>query len=263
MAFVLSACVPGLGQIYNAQMTKGFLLFASVAGFLLLSGAIGLVHSFKGVLVHIALLLVGEAFIIGEATLTAIRQVRRNSLSSLTLPSYIAGGLLLSIALLVGAGDVIPDRIPGIHAYTVTADSMAPTLVSDDRFISDTRYFKRQPPQRGDVIAFREPASGVMMVKRVLAVAGDSILLRGRSLEVNGKSVAESYAQYDLEQFQFESGDFGPLTVPSRHAFVLGDNRSHSLDSCHFGPVGVEAIMSKPLFIYWSSERSRIGQEIH
>ena len=55
---------------------------------------------------------------------------------------------------------------------------------------------------------------------------------------------------------------FGPLTVPEGKVFVLGDNRDHSYDSRHFGPVDLKAIRGKVFYIYWSRDFGRMFTKI-
>jgi len=101
-----------------------------------------------------------------------------------------------------------------------------------------------------------------MLVKRVVAVGGDVVSLRGRILSVNGKEVAEPYTRYEPAGAVVEDGDFGPTKVPANRYFVLGDNRNHSLDSRIFGAIDSDAIVGRPLYIYQSADRSRIGRAV-
>jgi signal peptidase I len=98
------------------------------------------------------------------------------------------------------------------------------------------------------------------LVKRVVAVGGDVVSLSGKTLRVDGKDVPEPYAQYEPFGGTVESADFGPTKIPANHFFVLGDNRNHSLDSRHFGPITLEAIVGRPLYIHESLDKSRIGR---
>ena len=261
-AFLLSIVTPGLGQVYNGQLLKAVFSFAGLLGFLALSGASGLVHSFKGLILHVGLLLLGYLFVIAEAVFTAIHQVGADRRPVHTWRSYVLGVSLLSVNLLLALGDTFADRIPGGHAYTIAADSMAPTLVPGDGIIANMQYYRSHPPQRGDVIVLREPTNGALLTKRILAVGGDVISLRGQRAQVNGTIVSEPYARYEPVGGFVESGDFGPLTIPADRFFVMGDNRNHSFDSRYWGPIGRERIIGKPLYIYWSREKSRIGRDI-
>jgi signal peptidase I len=165
-----------------------------------------------------------------------------------------------------------PALKPGQTSFPITSDSMAPTLISGDRVASDALYYGSHVPQRGDLVILKVPRDkpmpeGVvsvqpMLVKRVVAVGGDVVVLNGRILRVNGKEVPESYANYEPVGSIVEDGDFGPTRVPANSYFVLGDNRNHSLDSRAFGAISSSAIIGKPLYIYYSPDKYRIGRAV-
>lgn len=158
----------------------------------------------------------------------------------------------------------------GQVSFAITADSMAPTLISGDRIISDTLYYRSHVPRGGDLVVLKVPSDQPlpenvvsvqpMLVKRVVAVGGDVVSLNGKRLRVNGKDVPEPYAVY--KPGVIESTDFGPVKIPTNRFFVLGDNRYHSFDSRQFGPIALDAIVGKPLYIHESPDKSRIGRDV-
>lgn len=165
-----------------------------------------------------------------------------------------------------------PALKPGQISFAITTDSMAPTLISGDRVASDVIYYQNHVPSRGDLVVLKVPRDKPMpqnvisvqpnLVKRVVAVGGDVVSLSQKTLRVNGVDIPELYAHYEPVGGVVESGDFGPTKVPSSQYFVLGDNRSHSLDSRAFGAIAADAIMGKPLYIVDSADKSRIGRAL-
>lgn len=133
----------------------------------------------------------------------------------------IALGLLL---LLGGFAVLAIDYRP----YRIPTASMSPTLQSGDTVVG--RAIDGADVGRGDVVVFRDPAwGGSLMVKRVVAVGGDTVAVRGEDggrLTVNGKPVDEPY----LAQQGAQGGSFS-VEVPAGRLFLLGDNRLGSLDS--------------------------------
>ncbi|GAA2279594.1 signal peptidase I [Streptomyces ruber] len=112
--------------------------------------------------------------------------------------------------------------------YTVPTDSMAPTIVAGDRILAER--VDGAAIRRGDVVVFRQESWGDLpMVKRVVAVGGDTVACcTGGRLTVNGKQIEESYLP---EGEDAETTGIPEITVPEGRLFLLGDERSGSLDS--------------------------------
>ncbi|MBZ3904072.1 signal peptidase I [Streptomyces brasiliscabiei] len=111
--------------------------------------------------------------------------------------------------------------------YTVPTDSMAPTITSGDRILA--QRIDGAEIERGDVVVFREETWGNSpMVKRVVAVGGDTVACcTDGKLTVNGKQIDEAY----LHGEDAELTGIPEITVPKGRLFLLGDERSGSLDS--------------------------------
>ncbi|WP_128380952.1 signal peptidase I [Streptomyces cavernae] len=112
--------------------------------------------------------------------------------------------------------------------YTVPTDSMSPTIVAGDRVLAER--IDGSEVERGDVVVFRQESWGDMpLVKRVVAIGGDKVgCCTDGKLTVNGKQVDESYIP---EGQAAESKAIPTITVPEGRLFLLGDERSGSLDS--------------------------------
>ena len=123
-----------------------------------------------------------------------------------------------------------------VGVSVVDGNSMLNTLKSGELVIY-SRLEKNV--QKGDVVALSLP-SGEFYVKRVVALAGDSVDIRDGKLYVNGIEEKEEIVLGDTLP---ESETFiYPVTVPQGHVFVLGDNRPESVDSRYFGPVNLQQI---------------------
>ncbi|MDX3639610.1 signal peptidase I [Streptomyces sp. MB09-02B] len=112
--------------------------------------------------------------------------------------------------------------------YTVPTDSMSPTITSGDRILAER--VDGSEIKRGDVVVFRQETWGnAPMVKRVVAVGGDTVACcTDGKLTVNGKQIDEGYLP---EGQQAELTGIPEITVPKGRLFLLGDERSGSLDS--------------------------------
>jgi signal peptidase I len=133
--------------------------------------------------------------------------------------------------------------------------SMSPTLVAGDHVLADKVSRRDGGWKRGDVVAFRRTPHGEVLVKRIVALGGDTVGLRDGRLFVNGARVTEPYTDPSL----IDSVYFGPVHVPSQHVFVLGDDRGNSRDSRVFGPVATSALMSRIDAVIWPVPPSRQG----
>lgn len=139
-----------------------------------------------------------------------------------------------------------------IGVSLVKGNSMEPTLYNSEAVL----YLRINPEyQRGDVVSVRIP-SGEYYVKRVIAVAGDTIELKDGKVYINGSILEEPYIKGEtLEQ---EGIVKYPLTLEEGQIFVMGDNREVSTDSRSFGVVGRRQIKGKLLFYIGGFSRSGI-----
>lgn len=107
---------------------------------------------------------------------------------------------------------------------------------------------------RGELVSFLAPDhSNMVFLKRVVAIAGDTVEMRNGTLFVNGVCVVESYAPRSNRVPMV-----APLRIRTGDIFVLGDNRDLSEDSRDFGPVPVDTVIGRPVAVVWST-RARTG----
>lgn len=128
------------------------------------------------------------------------------------------------------------------------------------------RDYKHRSPQRGEVVLFQHDVQGhgtEDYVKRVIAVGGDTIEGTKDGIFLNGKFLSEPYAKYGSPREDTDTKrEFGRTKVSPGQLFVMGDNRDDSYDSRYFGPVPLSRVEGRLLYLYWSHDRSRIGQTI-
>lgn len=114
----------------------------------------------------------------------------------------------------------------------IASDSMAPTLTKGHHLFLDKVTYRLRAPRRGEILAFRSPVGeDHESVKRVIAVAGDTVELRSKKVYLNGEPQLETYAYYARPEEALAGDSLGPLAVPEGALFVLGDNRDNSSDS--------------------------------
>lgn len=107
-------------------------------------------------------------------------------------------------------------------------------------------FYMFHQPERGDVIVFKFPKEPTRdFIKRVMAIPGESVEIRGGVVYVNGQKLEEPYLR-DRPNY-----NFGPEKVPEDNFFVLGDNRNNSSDSHVWGMVPSDLIIGKAWLSYW------------
>jgi signal peptidase I len=138
-----------------------------------------------------------------------------------------------------------------VQAFYIPSGSMEPTLMIDDRILVAKFAYRLGSPHRGDVIVFRYPLNPQRdFVKRVMGLPGDRVRLRDGVVYIGNQALSEK--SYTIKP---DFGNYGPVTVPPNHYFVLGDNRNNSEDSRFFGYVPRGNIIGKAVFIYWPPAR--------
>jgi signal peptidase I len=161
--------------------------------------------------------------------------------------------------------DYFIDRLLHVRAFKMPTPSMEPTLMVGDRLVADMRAFSTRAPERGELVVYDGPGS--LYIKRVIAVGGDVIEGDGENVILNGQILAEPYLLKDRTIEPAWADDFNlfeSVTIPPDSFFVMGDNRRNSYDSRHqpHGLVTRNQVRGKPLYVYWATDKSRIGTKL-
>ena len=184
---------------------------------------------------------------------------------ALTFLGELPGLILMAFALAL----LIKSTL--LQAFWIPTGSMEPTLVPGDRVIVAKVPYYFHDPQRGDVIVFeepdpaKEPERGVWgaithwlgqglgfsppdnsdYIKRVIGEPGDVVSARNGDVYVNDIRISEPYLHERTARFP-------ETTVPEGELFVMGDNRSNSLDSrFDLGFVPIDRVVGKAVWIIW------------
>ena len=130
---------------------------------------------------------------------------------------FVAGGLGLALVALILFGWFSP--------VYVADESMLPTLEKGDTVFYDRLYQHFGTFRRGDMVAFRD-ATGNLLIKRVIALPGETIEAKDGVLIIDGK--------YGLDEHRYKPGaplDIPKTRVPEGKVFVLSDDRNYGEDS--------------------------------
>ncbi len=144
-------------------------------------------------------------------------------------------------------------RLFVLEVFLVDGSSMLPTLQDQERLIVNKFVYHFQEPQPGDVLIFSYSRERDF-IKRVIGVPGDEIYIEDGFVHVNGQSLPEGYIR------EATNGQYGPVTVPGGHYFVMGDNRNNSMDSrdSSVGFISSERIKGKALLVFWPVDSVRL-----
>jgi len=174
-----------------------------------------------------------------------------------------------------------------VCAYKIPSRSMVPTLlVGDHILVNKFIYGIKIPLLRKTIIPVGEPKRGEIVVfiypndrskdfiKRVIGVSGDKIEIKNKKIFINDKEFKDSYGVFSdsliMPKAMQPRDNFGPVIVPEKSIFVMGDNRDESLDSRFWGFVNLRDVEGKAFIIYWSWNRDernlrweRLGHLLH
>src|SRR5437763_1196020 len=216
-----------------------------------------------------------------EKRTAALRQVNRRS----PLAFFWEWTKIVQVAVVV----FLIIRTFIVEAFKIPSGSMEHTLLVGDFLLVNklvygavvpftySRLPRLREPTRGDVIVFEWPEDpSKNFVKRLVGVPGDTLEMHEGTLVRNGEQVREHYVEHtepDMdpapEDFRWQRdylvktaaaaggyhpsrNNWGPLVVPDRNYFVLGDNRDNSLDSRYWGFVPDTLVKGRPFVIYYS-----------
>jgi signal peptidase I len=149
-------------------------------------------------------------------------------------------------------------RAFALQTFWIPSSSMVPTLGVYDRILVQKAFFTWHDVREGDIVVFSHPPRDHCpgpqnddLVKRVIALPGQTIYSAGDSIYINGRLLAEPYLpRYDPLGPPIASRHH-PYRVPADDFYVLGDNRAISCDSRYWGPITGSSIVGRVVLVWW------------
>lgn len=138
-----------------------------------------------------------------------------------------------------------------VQAFYIPSGSMIPTLEIGDRVLVNKLSYEWSDIDRGDVIVFDRPggagSDGISeLIKRVIALPGETVEGRDGEVYVNGEALPETYLPEGTV-----NRDFPAEVIPDDSVWVMGDNRTNSDDSRNFKSIPIDSVVGQAEVIIW------------
>ena len=160
-------------------------------------------------------------------------------------------GIALLVAFLV--------RTFVLAHFVVDGESMDYTLHDGDRVFVNKLSYRLHDPNRGDVVVLHEITGATErdLIKRVVALEGETIEMRNCEVRIDGVVLAEPYLDPEVVTPTDCGGEIAPTLIPENHVFVMGDNRGGSQDSRVLGPIDEDDLIGRAFVVFWPSSHWR------
>lgn len=142
-----------------------------------------------------------------------------------------------------------------VGTYEIPSGSMENTIMVGDRVFSERISYYTRAPEPGEIVTFEDPQKeGQTLIKRCIATEGQTVDLIDGYVYVDGVQLDEPYTNgkpsNPLDTVEGVTIEY-PYTIPEGCLWVMGDNRTNSADSRHFGAIPVSSVTGHANFVYW------------
>jgi signal peptidase I len=155
--------------------------------------------------------------------------------------TFIGVGMLLLSYVFVG------------QLLEVSGESMYPTIKDKEQLLAEKITIKYQNPKRGEIVIISHPTEpGVLLVKRIVGLPGETIMMKDGYVYIDGKVESEAYLPDNTKTFgNLALRDNTEYKIADNTYVVLGDNRGKSTDSRYWGAISKSAIVGHAWLVYY------------
>jgi signal peptidase I len=142
----------------------------------------------------------------------------------------------------------------------VDGDSMFPTFKHQEQIVAEKLTLNYRKPERGEVMIFEHPtAKGELIIKRVIGMPQERLLIKDNSVYINDNILNEPYlTENTITEGNITIKENTEFLIPENHYVLMGDNRGKSTDSRYWGPISIEGMVGRGLFVYYPTANFRL-----
>lgn len=167
------------------------------------------------------------------------------------------------VVVLVGAVAImLVVQATSLQVYRIPSSSMAPTLRDGDRVAVNKWSYRLHDVNRGDIVVFNRPddpsITEAHLVKRVVGLPGETVTITNDHVLIDGQVLDEGYLPAGTVTDAIGTHPCppsDPCRIPEAQVWVMGDNRSNSMDSRFFGPLPESKIVGRAFLRLWPPTR--------
>lgn len=152
--------------------------------------------------------------------------------------------------VLISLAIILPIRLFLVQPFYVEGASMEPNFYQNEYLIIDEISYRFNAKERGEVIIFKNPKdTKSYFIKRIIGLPGETVSVENGKVFVGGEQIDEPYIE------NFSSDTHLAVTLAENEYFVMGDNRTNSLDSRQLGPIHKDYIIGRVWIRGWPIDR--------
>ncbi|MBD3366227.1 signal peptidase I [candidate division WWE3 bacterium] len=162
----------------------------------------------------------------------------------------------LQITLILAAVIAVTNFFLG-ELLIVTGSSMYPTLKDQEQIIGEKVSLDFEPPQRNEIVIAKNHNKGILVIKRVIGLPGETIKIQEGNVYINNEKLAEPYTKGQKTKAGQALEEGKSYEIPENSYVLLGDNRKESIDSRKWGFMPLEDITSRAILVYYPVKNFR------